>query len=170
MKKIKKSTPHDIDKIFSLYEIATSLQKEIGTVSWPNFERSLVEEEISESRQWKIVIDKQIACVWAITFSDDLIWEERANDKSIYIHRIATNPKFKGQKLVNEIIAWAKTYAYKNDKNFIRLDTVGKNIGLIKHYEKCGFDYLGLFKLKNTEDLPAHYDNASVSLFEISLK
>jgi len=49
------------------------------------------------------------------------------------------------------------------------MDTVGDNPGLISYYEKCGFDFLGLLKLQNTKGLPAHYDNATVSLFQMTL-
>ena len=49
------------------------------------------------------------------------------------------------------------------------MDTVGDNLGLINYYTKCGFDFLGLLKLKNTEGLPAHYDNAMVSLFQMKI-
>ena len=49
------------------------------------------------------------------------------------------------------------------------MDTVGDNPVLISYYTKCGFDFLGLSKLKNTEGLPAHYENATVSLFQIDL-
>ncbi len=65
---------------------------------------------------------------------------------------------------------WAKKYAKENAKEFIRLDTVGKNEKLLEHYKNCGFNYLGLFKLKKTTGLQAHYQNATVSLFEIDLK
>jgi hypothetical protein len=37
---------------------------------------------------------------------------------------------------------------------------------LINHYKKSGFQFLGLYKLKETKGLPAHYTNATVSLFE----
>ena len=50
------------------------------------------------------------------------------------------------------------------------MDTVGDNPGLINYYTKCGFDFLGLLKLKNTKGLPAHYDNATVSLFQMTIK
>lgn len=167
--KIKNSSPKDIDEIFRLYKIATDFQKTRFTVHWPEFDRNLIETEISESRQWKIIIDNQISCVWATTFSDPQIWEERNNDPSIYIHRIATNPEFRGQNLVAQIVKWAKDYAIENGKNYIRMDTVGDNPGLISYYEKCGFEFLGLIKLKNTNGLPAHYDNAVVSLFQLTL-
>jgi GNAT superfamily N-acetyltransferase len=167
--KIKNSIEEDITEIFRLYKIATDFQKTRFTGHWPEFERNLVESEIAESRQWKIVIDNKIACVWATTFNDPQIWEEKNNDPSIYIHRIATNPDFRGLNLVGQIVEWAKKYALDNNKKFIRMDTVGDNPGLISYYSKCGFDFLGLLKLQNTDGLPAHYKNATVSLFQIKL-
>jgi len=167
--KVKNSIEEDITEIFRLYKIATDFQKTRFTGHWPEFERNLVETEIAESRQWKIVIDHKIACVWATTFNDPQIWEEKNNDPSIYIHRIATNPDFRGLNLVGQIVEWAKKYALDNNKKFIRMDTVGDNAGLISYYSKCGFDFLGLLKLQNTDGLPAHYKNATVSLFQIKL-
>lgn len=163
------STINDIDEIFRLYKIATDFQKTKFIVHWPEFERSLIETEIAESRQWKIVINDQVACVWATTFSDPQIWEERNSDPAVYIHRIATNPGFRGQNLVQKIVEWSKEYAIIHKKRFIRMDTVGDNPGLIAYYTKCGFDFLGLSKLQNTKGLPAHYDNATVSLFQLEV-
>ncbi len=167
---IRNSNINDIDEIFRLYKIATDFQKTRFTVHWPEFDRKLIETEILENRQWKIVADEKIACVWATTFNDPQIWEERNEDPSVYIHRIATNPDFRGQNVVTHIVEWVKMYAEKNQKQFVRMDTVGDNPGLINYYTKCGFDFLGLLKLKNTEGLPAHYDNATVSLFQMTIK
>lgn len=167
--KIINSTKNDIEEIFRLYRIATDFQKTKFIIQWPEFEKSLVETEISENRQWKLIIDGQIACIWATTFSDPQIWEEKNNDPSVYIHRIATNPNFKGRNLVNDIVRWAISYAKMHNKDYIRMDTVGENIRLINHYKKVGFDFLGLFKLLHTTGLPAHYENATVSLFQIKL-
>lgn len=164
---VQNSDIKDIDEIFRLYKAATDFQKTKFSVHWPEFDRILIETEISENRQWKIVRDGKIACVWATTFTDPQIWEERDEDPSVYIHRIATNPDFRGQNLVVTIVEWTKIYAKENNKQFVRLDTVGNNQGLIHHYNTCGFDFLGLVKLRSTEGLPAHYDNATVSLFQI---
>lgn len=168
--KISNSTIKDIDEIFSLYDIATNYQKEkfSGNV-WPLFDRSLIETEIKEQRQFKLLINDTIACVWAITFSDPQIWEEKDADPAIYIHRIATNPNFRGQQFVIKIVAWAKAYARSEQKQFIRLDTCGHNEGLINHYQKCGFTFLGISKIKSAEGLPSHYNNADVCYFEIKL-
>lgn len=168
--KIINSTWVDITEIFRLYAVASEFQKTKKTVVvWPNFDRSLVETELAEKRQFKLLIEDEVACVWAITFTDQQIWEERNEDTAVYIHRIATNPKFRGQNFINVIVAWAKEYAQSNGKQYVRLDTLGKNTRLIKHYTDAGFSFLGMFDLKNTDALPVHYQEAPVCLFEIDL-
>ncbi len=168
--KIENSTAADITEIFRLYRIASDYQKAKKTVVvWPEFERELVENEIAQGRQWKLIIDDHIACVWATTFSDEQIWEERNGDAAVYIHRIATNPEFRGQNFVSIIVEWAKEYAKKNAKDFVRLDTLGNNTRLIDHYTHAGFKFLGMFDLKDTSGLPSHYHDVPACLFEIRL-
>jgi ribosomal protein S18 acetylase RimI-like enzyme len=167
---IKNITLLDINEIFTLYKIAATYQKEKKTVVvWPDFDREMVAIEIAENRQFKLLINSEIACVWAITFSDVQIWEDSKEDSALYIHRIAVNPNFRGNKYIDKIVAWAKEFALEKDIQFIRLDTLGENQGLIKHYKNAGFDFLGLFNLKNTSNLPDHYKLAPVCLFEIDL-
>ena len=168
--KIENSNAKDIAEIFSLYKIASDYQQSKKTVVvWPTFKKELVETEIAENRQWKLIIDEQIACVWATTFTDEQIWEERNADAAIYIHRIATNPGFRGHNFVSIIVTWAKAYAKSNGKDFVRLDTLGNNSKLIEYYTRCGFNFLGMFDLKNTSSLPDHYHNTPACLFEIKL-
>lgn len=168
---ITNSTINDIDEIFRLYKIASAYQKtKQKVVVWPAFERKLVETEIQENRQWKLLIDNKIACVWATTFSDAQIWEEKNKDTAVYIHRIAVNPEFRGKNFIAILVKWAKEYAKSNHKDFVRLDTLGNNTKLIAHYTKAGFQFLGMFDLKNTDGLPDHYHNTPVCLFEINLK
>ncbi len=167
--KITNSNTADIPEIFRLYGHATAFQKTKKCVQWPEFSLELVSNEIAENRQWKIMIGQEVACVWAVTYEDPEIWGEKDADKAMYIHRIATNPEFRGQHLVEQIVTWSKAYAHENKLDYIRMDTVGENLGLISHYKKCGFQFLGLSKLKDTKSLPAHYHNECVSLFQIKL-
>ncbi|MFT6797034.1 MAG: RimJ/RimL family protein N-acetyltransferase [Maribacter sp.] len=167
---ITNSASEDIAEIFRLYKIASAYQKGKKTVVvWPNFEPLIVEKELAEKRQFKLLINGEVACVWAVAFSDEQIWEERNTDTAVYIHRIATNPKFRGQNFVGVIVDWAKEYAKSKGKQYVRLDTLGDNTRLITHYTNAGFEFLGLFDLKNTDTLPAHYKEAPVCLFQIDL-
>ena len=166
---IHNSSIEDINAIFKLYDEAISFQKTKFNKHWHGFERSLVETEISENRQWKIVIDEQIACIFAITYEDELIWGEKSNEPSIYIHRIVTNPVFRGKYFVKIIVEWAKDFCKQYNKQFIRMDTWGDNESLIVHYTNCGFEFLGLTTLQKSEGLPKHYEGACLSLFEIKV-
>src|SRR5690606_34797464 len=98
---ITNSNPDDIPEIFRLYKLATDFQKvQFPGNLWPEFDREMIAGEVVENRQFKLLIDNKIACIWAITFSDPQIWEEKNNDPAIYIHRIATNPEFRGKNFV----------------------------------------------------------------------
>ena len=167
---IKNVTDSDIEKIFTLYKIASNYQREKKTVIvWPDFDREMVINEIAENRQFKLLVNNEVVCIWAITFSDEQIWEDSNIDSAIYIHRIAVNPNFRGNNYIATITNWAKEYALKKEIQFIRLDTLGENKNLITHYKNAGFHFLGLFNLKNTSNLPEHYKLAPVCLFEIDL-
>lgn len=169
-KQIVNCSAKDINEILSLYQAARELQTQKGMVVWPVFEKDFVEREINEHRQWKLIIDHIIACNWAITFSDKEIWGDKDKNDSIYIHRIATNPDFRGNRYIDRIVSWAKEYAKQKDKQFIRLDTLGNNTKLIEHYTSAGFQFLGIFKLTDTASLPGHYHREpNCCLFEMDL-
>ena len=147
----------DVDTIYRLYEDARLLQTSKKMVVWPYFDKRFIERGIFEKRQWKIVVNGEITCTWTITFNDKEIWGSRDNDDAIYIHRIATNPKYRGNNYVRTIVDWARIYAVNNKRKYIRLDTLGNNTKLIQYYTKSGFTFLGIEKLMNTQGLPQHY-------------
>lgn len=168
---ITNSNLDDITEIFRLYQLARDFQKiQFPENLWPEFDRDFIATEVIENRQFKIVNDNKIACIWAITYNDADIWEEKENNDAIYIHRIATNPEFRGKNFVQMIADWSKDFAKKENKKFVRMDTCGQNDRLINHYKNCGFEFLGMKKLKDSSGLQAHYHNADVCFFEIELK
>ena len=168
---VTNSTLDDIPEIFRLYQLATDYQKVAfsGNV-WPEFDKDFIATEVIENRQFKIVIDHQIACIWAIAYNDAEIWEERENNDAIYLHRIATNPGFRGNNFVQIIADWSKDFGKQENKKFIRMDTCGQNDRLINHYKKCGFEFLGMKKLEDASALQVHYHDADVCYFEIKLE
>ena len=170
-KQIINSTMEDIDTIFNFYDMAIDFQKKVFHKQWEGFERSLVETEIKENRQWKIIENGEVTCTYIITFSDAFIWKERDKQPSIYIHRIVTHPLFKGRAYVNDIIEWAKQYRQEQKRDFIRLDTWGDNAKLIDYYVRCGFTFLEIITIDNVPkgvnpSLPTHY-KGTLALFEI---
>jgi ribosomal protein S18 acetylase RimI-like enzyme len=163
------STTADCSTIFEFYDYAIAYQKIKFNKHWQGFDVELIQTEINEMRQWKIVIDDTIVCIFAITFNDIVIWGERNEQPAIYIHRIVTHPNYRGNNYVNNIVTWAKLYCKENNKQFIRLDTWGDNQKLIDHYIRFGFTFLGLSGEMNSLNLPKHYKGIQLGLFEIKI-
>lgn len=167
---IQNCLPGDLNEILTLYQAARDLQTERKMVVWPQFNTSLIETEIKELRQFKIVIDGVMACNWAITFTDKEIWEQRDQHDAVYIHRICVHSGYRGLRFVDWIVEWAKQYALSHQKKYVRLDTLGNNTKLIQHYTSAGFNFLGIHLLTNTAGLPKHYqDEPNCCLFELEV-
>ena len=163
------STAEDLDTIFHFYDIAVAHQKLKFNKHWLGFDVDVIKKEIAENRQWKILINNRIACIFAITFDDEHIWKEKNKDKAVYFHRIVTHPDFRGMGLVKHIVDWGKNFAKENELGFLRMDTWGDNDKLINYYQECGFNFLGIIN-PDFKNLPKHYNGINLSLFEIRLK
>lgn len=164
--KIQPSERSDLGFIFSLFESAVQYQKQNGFNLWPQFSRELIETEIREGRNWKIVSENEIACVFSVLYNDPVIWKERNAEPAVYLHRIAINPEFKGRKMMHVVKDWAIAHARENGKKFVRMDTWGDNEKLRRYYIACGFEYLGQQHLDKPEE---HYGGSVLSLFQIEV-
>ena len=103
---IKNSEINDIDFIFEMYKVATEYQKKRVIDIWPEFDREMVKKEIIEKRQFKLIIDNEIVCIWAVAYDDPYIWGEKNNSKSIYIHRLATHRNHRGNNFASKVVEW----------------------------------------------------------------
>lgn len=157
----------DIDTIFSLYDAAIAFQKTKFDKHWQSFDRELIETEIKENRLYMIMEENQVACIFSVAYNDPFIWGEKDKDPSMYLHRIVTNPLFRGRAYVKNIIDWSKQHGKEKGLQFIRMDTWGDNEKLISYYASCGFRFLGIITPQETSGLPKHYNCISLSLFEI---
>lgn len=164
------STEKDLDEIFRLYDEAVAYQKTVSNKHWKQFDREMVIAEIKEGRQWKIIDNDGIACIFVIAYSDPFIWGERGHGKAIYIHRIVTNPSFRGGNYVKAIVAWARQHAKETGNAYIRMDTWGDNARLIGYYTNCGFNFLGVFAPDDISRLPKHYSDITLAFFEMEVK
>ncbi|HWA34477.1 MAG TPA: GNAT family N-acetyltransferase [Cyclobacteriaceae bacterium] len=168
--KISQCTPADADAILELYNAATALQTSKKVVAWPIFTRDFIAKEISEGKQYKLVVNNEIASNWSVFHEDKEIWGERDNGDSIYIHRICTHPKHRGNNYMKTIIDWCRQHATDLGKEYVRLDTLGNNTRLIALYQSVGFNFLGILRLENVEGLPDHYHKEpNCAMFEMKV-
>lgn len=166
---IENSQPADLELIFRLFDAAIAYQERNGYELWPRFSETMILEEMSEKRHWKVLAGDCIVGVFSVMYNDPVIWLERDADPAVYLHRIAVNPDFKGKGLMLLIREWAKQHALQQGKSFVRMDTWGTNESLRIYYERCGFDYLGKQQLPETDHGPAHYGGSFLSLFQLKV-
>jgi len=150
-------TGSDLDTLFWFYDQAIDYQKKVFNKHWLGFNRERVAQEITEGRQFKVVLDGEIAAVFVITHDDPLIWKELDKDKAVYLHRIVTHPGHRGKGIVPMIRDWAIDFCKEHDRDFVRLDTWLDNVRLVAYYESCGFKFVRNAKLDDITDLPSHY-------------
>lgn len=166
---IVNASASDIGLIFDLYDKAIEFQKTVFDKHWLGFDADLVRREIDENRLWKIQEGDETACIFSVAYDDPFIWGERSSDAAMYIHRIVTNPDFRGRGYVRSIVEWTRTHAYENALQYIRMDTWGDNMKLKDYYTGCGFEYKGVITPTPSPTLPKHYHGISLGLFEIDL-
>lgn len=166
---IRTADANDLDTVFSLYDAAIEFQKTVFDKHWLGFDRNLVSTELAERRLWKLIESEEVACIWSVAYADPMIWGEDSSDRAMYIHRIVTNPDFRGRGYVRTITEWAKGHARENGLRFVRMDTWGDNEKLIDYYQDCGFRLVGIVTPAESASLPRHYSAITLSLFEIEL-
>jgi len=164
--KISKSNLEDIDTILKLYTQASLFQQTKQSVCWGIIPRTLIEKEIDKGLQYKLTVDGKIAMIWVYTFNDPEIWKIDNNSTSIYMHRIAINPDFRGMNLISKVFEFTENYAKDLGLQLIRLDVAGFNPGLIKLYLRNCFKLFGTTKINSISNLPNHYKNVDICLFE----
>lgn len=167
---IVNSTAEDLPVLLQLYDKAREYQRQHSTHHWKLFEPEQVLQEISEGLQWKILEDDKIACVFLTTYSDPFIWGERDKEPSVYLHRIVTNPDFRGKKYVPYIIEWARQLCKQRGLKNIRMDTWGDNLRLNEYYVQCGLTLLEIITPETKAGMPSYYNFDTLSLLEMKIE
>jgi GNAT superfamily N-acetyltransferase len=146
---------------------ALTYQKSKHLPLWPSYPEQRIKDEIHAGLHFSVVMpDDVLAGYFSIALSDELIWGEKERGDAIYIHRIGVSPDRKGNNLTTHILSWAYGYALVAGQKFIRMDTWGDNQRLVSYYVACGFQHVGNRQLGSVPDLPPHYSNANLALFE----
>jgi GNAT superfamily N-acetyltransferase len=165
---IQHSEAVDLPLILSLFGSAIAYQESKGYEVWPRFSEEMILSEIEEKRHWKIIDHGQVACIFSVLYADPLIWgDERDKEPSVYLHRIAVNPVFKGRNMMELVRDWALDHARSAGRRFVRMDTWGHNENLRNYYIRCGFRYIGQQEMPIVDGLPLHYGGSVLSLFQI---
>ena len=166
---VKNTEITDFDFICWMYDEAIRYQKRNNYVGWESIDKEYLKNEIENGLNYKLIQEDSILCAWGVVFSDPLIWREKENGSSIYMHRVVVNPNFKGQKLFQKVLKWAIDYSIESNLTSIRIDTWTANPAIIEFYKKYGFKVVEEYTTGNTKDLPVQHRNLEITLLEYSI-
>jgi ribosomal protein S18 acetylase RimI-like enzyme len=163
------ATISDTPTVLALYEKGSEFQKTAFGKGWQFIDTVRLQTEIKERRLWKIVESGAIACIFSVVYSDPILWRDLNADPAMYLHRIVTNPDFRGRGYVTKITDWSRAHAAANGLRYVRLDTWEDNGKLVDLYLSNGFRYVSTVELSESDATPKHYVGNRISLFEIDL-
>ena len=165
--RIHRSAQSDVGMFRDFWESAISYQQTRNFPLWPPYPEAMIVEEIRSGHHFSACFaDGDLAGYFSVALSDAQIWREREQGNAIYIHRMCANPRRKGSNLASSVLAWAYQHAFHSGRKFVRMDTWSDNKPLVEYYIKCGFHYIGVQQLGVVPELPSHYSNTSLALFE----
>jgi ribosomal protein S18 acetylase RimI-like enzyme len=156
----------DLPVIYELFEHSIIYQEKKGYPVWRDYDKSSIVKDIENKNQYKIVVDSKIAMVFSVAYADKVIWRERDNGDSIYLHRVVINPEFKGQKLFGLIVEWSKTHIQHRGLSSIRMDTWAANPNIINYYKGFGFNVVENYTTPDSSELPVHNRNLALTLLQ----
>lgn len=159
----------DFKTILWLFDEAINLQSKNSYKVWESVDVNALEKDVLNNLQYKIEQNENILCVFSVQNSDPFIWQDKDRNDAIYLHRIVTNPNFKGQRLFEKVLTWAIQFAKQNNREYLRMDTWADNHQLIAYYKSFGFRFIENYKTTDTEKLPIQNRNLNVALLELTI-
>lgn len=156
----------DLPLVFELFEHSITYQEQRGYPVWKNYDKDAIRKDVEDKNQYKVVIDSAVGIVFSVGYTDKIIWRELDKGDSIYLHRIVVNPDCKGKKLFGAILDWAIAHLKEKKLRSIRMDTWAANPTIINYYRSFGFSVIENYTTPNTEELPVHNRNLSLTLLE----
>lgn len=156
----------DLEFIYTLFEDAIDYQVKNGYPDWKDYSKESLKEDIHLKRQYKIVINNDIACIFTICLEDKIVWQKREQQDAIYLHRIVVNKKYKGQRLVGQIMGFVSKYSLNLGRLKIRIDTWANNPTIIHYYKSFGFKIIDYSFNPDVPELPIQMRGNKVVLME----
>lgn len=163
------TNPADLPVVYWLFEEAIAYQKRNNYIPWNGFDKDILQQDIDSKRQYKIVINREIVCIFSVLNSDPFIWQEKEDGRALYIHRVVVNPAHHGQNHFKKIVTWVIDYALSVGKKSIRMDTWGDNPKIIEYYKKFGFRFIEFYTTGCQTELAVQNRNLKVALLEMVL-
>lgn len=79
----------------------------------------------------------------AFSFEDPVFWPEAVRGESAFVHRLAVRRQVAGGIVAPALLDWACAKAHLAGRQWLRLDCSSAHEGLVRYYERAGFERCG---------------------------
>lgn len=146
---IRKGTIADIDSILEITKACAQFMINQNIYQWnelyPN--KSAFVNDAERGELYVLEVGNNIIGVITISSYMDSEYAPikwlTANNRNLYIHRLAVHPDYQGQGHAQKLMDFAEKFAIENNYASIRLDTFSQNKRNQKFYELRGYKKLG---------------------------
>ncbi|NIG56538.1 GNAT family N-acetyltransferase [Chitinophaga sp. Cy-1792] len=144
------ATTHDIPAIWAILQQAILRRKADGSNQWqdgyPNEE--VVQSDVAKGIGFVLTKGDTIAGYTAVIINDEPAYagiegKWLTNGDFIVVHRVAIAEEFIGQGLAKALMNAVEDYARSKEIYSVKADTNFDNPGMIKTFEKLGYQYCG---------------------------
>jgi len=157
---IKNASRTDLDKLYAITKSCARDMIAKGIFQWDEKYPSIdiLQKDIELEQIWKIGEENTILGIIVLTEIEDEEYKKvkwlTKNGKSLYVHRLAVNPKFQGLGYAQKLMNFTEKFAKENNYSSIRLDTFSKNKRNQNFYEKRNYRKLEKIYFLNQSEHP----------------
>lgn len=145
---IRKASLNDINNIMDIIKSTVQEMKTYKNTQWDeNYPQAKdFIEDIENEDLYVETEDEELKGLICINYIEpeeyeDLKW--KSNDKTMVIHRMAVNPKFREQGVATKLMKFAEQLALDNNVFYLKTDTYSINTKMNSLFKKFDFNFVG---------------------------
>ena len=153
----RKASTKDLPAIWEILEGAIQRRKRDGSNQWqdgyPN--PTVVKNDIDQHNGYVLAVGETIAAYCAILINDEPAYADiqgkwLTDGDFVVYHRVAVAEKYLGKGLAQQLLKHIETFARQQHISSIRADTNFDNPGMLRLFEKLGYQYCGEVTFRGT--------------------
>lgn len=141
--RMAQNSPVELEQVAKILQEGAARMKALGQTQWEAdlLEPAHLRSAIEAQELFVVVHDEHVVGTFKVQTEDPEFWPEMPLGEALYLHKIAVTERCRGQGLTGEIVQWAKRYAVKMQRKYLRLDTDHARPGLCELYGNLGFSF-----------------------------
>lgn len=163
---VNQARVEQIPALQSLFAEAIAWQRAKGMPTFANLSTSFFEQEIHKGAVYVAEENDRLVGSVSLYEADELIWDGDPAS-ALYLHRLVSLRGAEGRGVGASLVLWSRQKAAAMGKQWLRVDCWASNAELCRFYDRQGFHRVRQKNTGESEELPEHYQNIILQLFQM---